>query len=496
MGKEAPSKFIPFPRAVSKRFRERVLSTYPALAAETATGRAYRAMAEYCIFNVHANRNGEGIILPFRTLAQLVGVSPSRKGFAAHRWIDDFSQEVFDLRPLPYSYVAGEARVIRPEIASDILAERDLELTEALAPDYERVYFVDGRRVSLRKRLEVGRDYVRYLKDLANCSRPEHPARELVEFLNSQPPDCLEKLLKANWPALRRAALEMPQGTLQERRRRDAALRVLLGVMDHRVMLYGTSVKTLRIHALGSNIHLLPRELRRLALRGSIHLDLRACQLAVVAKLWNIPALQEFLATGKSIWKELLACLGLDDRSKPILKRTVYSALFGMGYKKLRQQLADGIDDNGGVGREKMQAFFRDPRIDGLMKARRAVQQTIKGTGGVADAFGQWLTTSQYSIPSVLAQQVQSYEVKIMLSMLPILKAEKDIRVLSWLHDGLTIRILDPAEKQRKLRRLCDVVEDAASVLGFHTVLEVEDDLFGGSGPRITSGRVLPSNSA
>lgn len=469
------SKFVPFPRAVSKAFRELVLTRYPALRGGTPRARAYRAITEYALFNNHVNRGGTGeIVLPFCTVARLVGANPRSRGFSAGRWIEDFSADVFPLHARTYRYTTGEARIIAPEVAPEILKAQELELAEDLGPDYKRVYFVDGARVTQRRRREEAREYVRQLRELVDVGDSRHPARDLLHFLNAQPPDTLEKFLRLNWADLRRAALNMPEGTDQERARRDAALRVLLGVADHRVMLYGTSSKTIRLHALGNNLHLLPRELRKLALRGAIQLDLRACQLAVVAKLWDIPVLQAFLAQGKSIWKELLTYTGLGEEFKPILKRSIYSILFGMGRRRLRQQLDQGADGDPGVGPGKRRAFFRHPLIVAVMRARTTVQKRVHGAGGTEDAFGRWISTDEFNLPSVLAQQVQSYEVRLMLAMLPVLKAEKDIRVISWLHDGVAVQVLDPAERERKVRRLCDAVREAAEAYGFHTELEVE----------------------
>jgi len=121
---------------------------------------------------------------------------------------------------------------------------------------------------------------------------------------------------------------------------------------------YAGIAATLSSIAAGASVNYLPSELRHHAFAGAVELDLKAAQLAIVSRLWDIPSLREALEAAlhapegedRSIWRKLADWMRVTAEYKPILKRTISSLVFGMLLKKLIQQLAGGNFLEGGVG--------------------------------------------------------------------------------------------------------------------------------------------------
>jgi hypothetical protein len=510
------------PRAVSPGFRELVLTTYPALAGESRKPWAYRRIMEYCLFQPYRKR-GERLELRFdhETVALLVGVTPGTHGQAAMNWIADFSADVLDLRPT--GYVAKErVRTIAPEIHPLVLAARDGELARVRDGASELVCFLDGNPVSLEDHRQMARTYK--LAVLSTLPEPpsDHPALELVTYLNRQPSDLLESLLAAKWQTLIRMRDELPEGP-----KRDSVTRVLAEIADSCPMIYATKKKTRRVYASRTTIHQLPKDFRKAALEGCVSLDLRSAQLAIIGEMWQVDSLQEFLAAGREFWSEMFDYLSLQpsEENKKMLKPAIYSTAFGRDDQHIAAQLAYGEEDvdieksitskrkkrkwaknpteleaeiwcseyqrqerrnrieakvaqgqrDEGLGLAMAQRFMSHHLVRDLLNARNRTKKRIQAERGSLDAFGDWVAMSdEQDVKSVMAAEAQSWELRLMLAVLPVLKADPDIRLLSWLHDGISVMVPPGEEGERKIRRLQDAVDAEAKSLNFYTALERE----------------------
>ena len=437
------------------------------------------------------NAHDRELIIPHTTLASWVEVCPTNKKFRSGDWLKWFSEKVYPLDPGSYGSKKG-CRPLLPKVDQELMAKRDLILPESIkGENWQRVRFRDGSGLSRRVYQAEVAGYGDRLREGVQ-DEPESYPRELAElrrFLNEQPVGSQEKLLKRNWAEVRDYHLAMPVETEHQRIRRDATFRVLFLLQDYRRLHYKTSDGSTRLYTAGTSIHQLPKEVRKLALKGSVALDLQACQLAIVSKLWSIPSLHQFLGNPKnSVWQELCQDLGVDGEAKPLLKQAVYGITFGMRAHNVKWRVAKGSSSLPGLGDEVAAAFMTHRLIAPLLEARNERKVCIREEGGVTDAFGRWLPlvpeltkskgktrrNTDAPIRSLLAQEVQSHEIKLMAAMLPVLQKEKDIRIVSFLHDGISIHITDPSEKRRKLRGLKDAVNDEAERCGFPTRL-VED---------------------
>lgn len=280
-------------------------------------------------------------------------------------------------------------------------------------------------------------------------------------------------------------------GTQQDTMVGDA-LKLLQAIEDDPQMVYGPSAGTVRIYASGQNINSLPRLIRKLvlALAADDHpdqlaeLDLGYAQLAIAAWRWDLPKLTSLLKEcergGTSIWAVFLDYSGLGEEFKPILKKTAYSIVYGMGLPALREQFLSGYtrrwDDMPGAGDpEKWRKLLRHPVIRELLHARNREAQATKEQGGDYDAFGDWINKEIMNdttyAPSVLAVIAQSWEQRVMHAMLPILERNKQIYVLCYLHDGFTVYFGDRTKMDRHSKAIRTRVRCGATGLEIHTKL-------------------------
>lgn len=112
-----------------------------------------------------------------------------------------------------------------------------------------------------------------------------------------------------------------------------------------------------------------------------------------------------------------------------------------------------------------------------LLAARTRQQRKVITMRGDTDAFGRWIDNplGAHDVLSVLAAVVQSHELKIMLSLLPILKSEDQIYLLSWLHDGVTLQFGNHTKKQRQIRKLKEAIRLTVDTMGIATRLDVKE---------------------
>jgi hypothetical protein len=433
-------------------------------------------MAEYLIFSTWQDSDDPDLLpVPYDHLKHLVGACSTSKAFCAQEWLDGFSRDVWPLAILPYSKREGKARMVRRDLPRFV---EDLIDMEPLVLAKETVWFFNGSLVSQGKVDAEVRRYMAQIRLLADGVEADHPAYELLTLLNQTPPHKMAQLLRVNKAATLAEFDAMPEDSPYKRRRKQCAKHNLQAVRDMTgKMVYQAVEKSPRLYTLGPTIHCLPRRLRKSLLSGCVSLDARACQLAIVARRWNIPGLLKFLETGRNIWKELLTYIGGDDSCKETLKPAIYGIVFGMTMWRLRQLLSGGDDKVPGLPDVKMvRLFLKHPLIKELLQARRARMDSLRRDRFIVDAFGRRFDYRGHDkqLRSLLAQEVQSYEVYLMLSLLPVFRAERDLTVISFLHDGVTVWV--PQDKRSRIvTRLKREFDKRAGELGFSTALEESD---------------------
>lgn len=361
------------PARSNREFRNLVVERFPALVSHP-DGHTYFNMLQYVLWSTVTDRDTGKLLMPYATVADIVGMKAHNKRFRASEWIETFSKDVFPLNPTEYRYVDRKARCIRPDTPKDILAAHRLDGQAEDRKDW--VWFTDGATVSRRRLRQTLQEEEDAIIGIARAAVKDHPASELMDYLVTQPQDCLQRVLARNWPAVKGAVFAMLTETPKQIATRDWSERVLNSLRERRTIYYGTAQRRPRIYAIGSTVHLLPRQLRKLALAGGAELDLRAAQLAIVSRLWDIPNLRTFLGDWeKRIWDELSNWVGVPAENKPILKATNYSVVFGMGMAEVRNNLAHGTVKDEGIGEAGATQFFSHLLVRDLITARSRVMR-------------------------------------------------------------------------------------------------------------------------
>lgn len=470
------------PIAVGEEFRALVMDAYPALLHHEKAS-AYRGIMQYLLFSTFLDEKAmdeERIVFPFTHVAGCVGLYPKAAGFSAADELADFCRDVAPLNIKESRFTDKQARsvslILPPHVQNALAKERE-RMT-----DKNLVWFQSGISVSRRNRRDYYQAFQKYQEEMAQLP-PDHPAFELGELMRTQPQDVFSRVLNNNLPYVKQSLLDSPCSSDQEKATRGWNLRVLHSVGDYVRQFYTSVGGSWRLFSQAPSINHLSRDFRRMALAGEMEFDLRACQLAVVAKLWNVPLLQRLLENEKSIWQFFSDLLGKPiERCKPILKTAIYAIVFGMRAREVCRMVAYGTRHDLGIGQTAALKFINHPIVESLLEARTRELVKIAEQDGAEDAFGYWWRVqrnnrNQQTVRgrrSVLAAVVQSYEMQLMLSILPFLQNGKQIRLLSWLHDGVTLRMSDPTHRSYQIREMQAAVARTAAMLGMATELEAK----------------------
>lgn len=460
-----------FPYTTSPVLYEHLLTTYPALRGTSLQACGLRAIARHALYGIHIEDEVGTSTLLFtrRMLADWLNRHQNDDSVVVKNWIRLFEEHLFPLNATRWDYLDGKARRIRPQIPRELHELRDHSLRlELRSRDPARLDLVTGEVLSQRRQQVRRYGYDRELREGVDIS-PTHPAYELASFLNQQPQKTLDRILSRNWAGLIEAAFALPPSPT-----REAGMRALAAIQECRSMIYDASERTPRIHAQGPTIHQLPRELRKRALHGCMGLDLRCSQLAIAARVWDVGPIRSFLEANGAIWEELLRHLRLDSVYKPLLKRALYSTVYGMKPTNIHRLLMGNERGLDGIGRALADCFMRHPLIEALLTARNQAFTAARDRGGLVDAFGRWIPiTSGVDDGSVVAQQLQSHELAIMLAALPVIK-KGDLYVVSWLHDGMTLHSSDATKRERRVAQVAAAINREASTREFYTEVEQE----------------------
>jgi hypothetical protein len=457
----------PFPYRVTPALRERLLHVHPVLAGRDKKSQHLLSMAIQLLHGpLFWPEDGAPYQRWPRSLqARLMGLrcaNSCRSG----AWLERFSQDVWPLFVSRYSFSLGHCRTVRCAPAPELMALRDEALQRSPGFIPGLVEPVSGRVVGERRRQRELQAYQEELR-AGLWVEPDHPAAELFRYLNRQDQRPYQRLICGNWGALYDTVMAMaPSET------RETARRTLHAIREKPFMLYRPSERTARLHAVGPTVHLLRRDLRKIALSGATTLDLRACQLAVAAKFWSIALLYEFLAGGRSIWKELLSSLGLGEAYKPTVKRAVYSACYGMDRGWITRRLKEARDGELALNSTQARAFQEHPLIAALLSAREEQLARVGSAGGIVDPFGRFMELDAHTEPrALLAQQNQAVELLIMQAALPELLRFPGVTVVSWLHDGLSL-VGPPAQREACVQAVRVAINRQAEILEIPTWAE------------------------
>ena len=483
---------------VSAEFRAAVKAACPFPFTETPDANFCLHLLQYLLFPTLFQQGTTRIVVPCRTLAVLDGVTWNSNYRAIDRLRLFEARTQIPLNVGPWNYQRGLARTVHPVWPPALAAARREEL-DRFARSHPRVYFDTAEPCGRSRRAKQERlEFMALRRQQAFLLPDDHPQRPVLDLLNSQSNIVLRKVVFRNLPLARQFVLEMPNGTSTERLSRDWAMAVLDAVSLECQMIYRAVQKTARVYTLGLTLHQLPRQARKLLLAGCTTLDLKAAQLAIAGRVWDVPLLLDRLQGTANHWQMLLEELRIEPEHKPALKTATYAILFG---KSVRSRPGHGNQHEDGSGAiydlaqdlggdtwasAAAQRFAQHPATMALITARQKRMQRVIDEEGLTTVFGKRIqvpsepkvrprtSLHKAELRSALAEELQAYEQALMLPALSLIAKRRGVSVLSYLHDGLTLHFEDQSKKTATIARICKEVSKKAEQLGIPTGMEEE----------------------
>lgn len=292
--------------------------------------------------------------------------------------------------------------------------------------------------------------------------------------------------------ALARYGVEAAQVAVNQEKAasRSQSLGILLAMRLQPLQYYAASRKdkTRRIFPAHTGFGMLPHAVVAVLARDWYDFDLRNAQLAIVASLWNVPAVTAFLIHGGRIWEEL--CQHLDwpqdaAHKKPV-KTALYAIIYGARDRNLPQLIAEEHANHPALAAMGPAVFvkrlLRHPLIAALIQRRDARMAEVEAQGGSYDCYSEYIPLPYKADPrglrrpqasSVLAQEAQAMEFAIVSAAFELAQTTKEFTIIHWAHDGFTISIRDQRRAASWIAKIIASVNERAANYGVCTELEL-----------------------
>ena len=357
----------------------------------------------------------------------------------------------------------GMCRQVNFSFSKEVLDMVEDELVGAISTKRNgKVYFVSGKPYTYylnRKDTNSIEESVNNAVDLLD----NEVSQQIAAYMNSLPIGLFEEIIEEN---LDSALLEIAH-FIEDEEVKSQQLAILNGIADQPKVYYRPSKNnnTDRLFGYGTNITGLKKEVRKVLTRGWFECDARNLHLAIVAKLWKIPSLQNFLASGKSFWNLIQNALETDSvKAKGYIKEATYGLVYGMSKKNLVARLNEQLGQ--GMGEK----FLEINLIKDILEARTHAMSYYMATGSIVDAYGKSFKVTKDNILSLMARVCQSYEQKLMLSIYKLTdKCNDDFFITLYQFDGLSIKF--NCNKEEWIKTITNTFNQAALEMGIYTTL-------------------------
>jgi len=444
------------------------------------------------------------VVFTHKAIAECIGIrNDKHRNYTRHENATGERLEDFIRRILPsaiireYRFTEGLAREVsglQEAFGDELLALRDAEFAKRTHRLKDPVYltlratpFTKQNRYRTRKQDRVDPRTVEAKTELA---------QRLIEYVNGLKPECfaidVHNLDKAH---------DLVDGWEHEGSKRTAKFQ-LAAISADSYPQYEPSSRgaTVRIFTRKASFATIKSELRRILAPDWIELDLASAQAAIVAADWGLPKLYALLQQGRSIWESLhqhmrLGALGVSlDGAKPLLKKGLYSAIFGGGHERIVKKMQAEYEQQEcrpveTIPAESVSLFFTHELIVELLVGRTRMMDQVRKNGGAYDVFGRGISLRKngWKPHRVLAQLAQAREMKLLEPAIDLAIAESErarlereagkdeyprFQIMLWQHDGFSLHVRDKSRAASIVRRF---QEDVESGLGdYPTRLEVK----------------------
>lgn len=449
-------------KTVSPTFRTRIKELIPQLGENPA----YWNLFGILMFGMREDETGKTLI-PRELLAICEGNEylVDDKNYVAKDFLLEFKLNVnATLEWSNWSYQDKRCRVVTiiewsPEVLQAVQDERN-KVWEGSG----RVFLSDGVKWSEYRQRTIR--VITYAEVMRRMEKAEvDTAKNLISYVNTLPVLTFNRL-KKNLPYAEQVARQQSDA--------DNQLDLLRAIEDEYKPFYQPTKHSIRIFPFSENICCLQRDVRKALIQGWTEFDLKSAQLAIAAKLWNLPEVSKYLEEGRSIWADLYTTFGIEKeknpRAKDYFKEALYAVMYGASKTKVAQILSP-------LQQNAFDLFISNYIIRIMWNAREEQLKRINLNKGMEDCYGRWLELKkESSCRSILAQVSQAMELLLLSGVVELAIQEKHTQsftITLWQHDGFAVQFRREAQKEYWQKRITEVVADKAQELGVPTTLEV-----------------------
>jgi hypothetical protein len=451
-------------RTVSKRFRAIAEKCLPRLNDDPA----YWKFFGYLLFGSSFDEDFGKLLIGQPKLAKVLGEDANN--FVAHHFLERFQRNVMPAGSFEWSSYSKLKEKCRQVDRCEWPPELENAISHEIATEWHkegRVY-LDGSAYSEGKR-----------KGARQADRAEaekvlgygNDARMIQQYMNDRTPHLFTEVVNKNYSA----ALEIAKNIPNERSRR-AQLRMLRRISDQQQPFYSPSFEgnTVRLFA-SEHIPNLQGDVRRALTREWPEADLKSSQLAICARLWEVPVVLRFLETGQSIWSYLAQSIDVPTNhfleAKPILKKALYSVCYGKLRHNVQGDVTKGLNP---LGVEKAGLrFVENDIISALLQARDIQIERIIKQGGAEDCYGKLILVGNGREPrQILAELAQAVEMKLIAPIFQLAQVNVDFRIMLYQFDGVSIHFGKKEREPAWRQTIEDSVKKQAASLNVPTGLE------------------------
>jgi len=470
-------------RICSQVFREAILKEYPGLQNNNLFWRHIDRLL-FCKAHQVADDNGVtvlGIPISQRHIAfDFKAMSEFHNNrFCALYYIEKFRTQVFKYKLIEYDYNNSKCRYAVPNFSSKIerLIERE---RDKVYKNNRKVLIENGNILTPEIKRAIRKEDKEYAKIISKMHYMPEVATKIQNYLNDLPVNKFSSICK-HIPEAELALYDKDANgnfiinVAAQKDQRD----IIESLICQPQPFYVPSSKgnTVRLFEINKGLQGIHSHLRHILTQDSVEVDIQNAHLAIIAKLWNIQEIQDFLSTGKSIWEELLPAMGYE-YPNPVLKAQLKDFFYGLIYGMSLKTLEVGMTQV--FGYTPFMKFYKHPLVIAVKEGRNKRLKELRSKKLHVTPLGKEVKPYCYTdkdgyfesnLTSILSQEANELEMLLLEPIFDLCLSSKEMTIVLYQFDGLTINFQKRSRRLPLIKKLKKLVEERAESLGIITTL-------------------------
>jgi hypothetical protein len=462
---------------VSRVFWDKVNEVFPILRDEPS----YAALFWYLLFGSRHDKETHRLLLESKVLARME--NRDEENTKSGRFLERFRTNV-----IPSDGFMSWTEWYQPKRKCRQLRSLSFGPFDAMIEkEHERHWHgqgrvcLDGSVFTVAKQRHIRRAET---KEVALLPGLCPDATDIQQYMNNLAPNLFSQLVTANLADATAVALNLPSQNKKQERVRQEQRRLLRHIESQPLPLYtasqeGNTVRLFTRHSIPN----LKGDVRRVLTPEWSEADLRCSQLAICARLWNVPEIQAFLATGTCFWEFLFNQMEvahpLRKTAKNSIKKGVYSICFGMEECHLKGTTAYDLVKNS-MPKELAGRFLEVPIIKILLNARERALHAVEQKGGELTPYGKWCPVTEERLAhNVMAEVAQAWEMKLIYPAFALARETDEFKIALYQFDGFSAHFKRrpfTGRPETWQSRIKEAVQREIDKHGINTVLEWKEN--------------------